>query len=193
MDARRILVAVALVILSALAITFSAFSTRDHRTIVSSIDWVILWRLFHYQFFFIYLSLGIPIRFFAARTFGAASLCKKSFSVAVASLVSSVFSTWLPIVPILGVGVPLAYLGKADVGNSFLIGVPLVAISMGIETALLDAVLFRLLLKESAKGAIYALLIANIFNASIALALGLAWAFHHLPIFEATVNGCCSP
>jgi hypothetical protein len=119
--------------------------------IVPTIDWVVIWRLFHYQFFFIYLSLGIPIRFLAVRAFGAASLCKKSFSVVVASLVSSVFSTWLPIVPILGVGVPLAYLGKADVGNSFLIGVPLVAISMGIETALLDAVLFRMLLKESGR------------------------------------------
>jgi hypothetical protein len=80
----------------------------------------------------------------------------------------------------------LAYLGKADVGNSFLIGVPLVAISMGIETALLDAVLFRMLLKESGRKQFVPLLIANVFNASIALALGLTWAFHHLPVFEAS-------
>jgi hypothetical protein len=135
----------------------------------------------------------IPDRFVAARTFGAASLRKKSLSVVVVSLVSSVFSTWLPIVPILGVGVIEACLGTAAVADSFLIVVPLVAIAMGIETAFIDTMLFRMLLKESGKEAIYALLIANIFNASIALALGLAWAFHHLPIFEATVNGSCSP
>ncbi len=84
-------------------------------------------------------------------------------------LASSVFSTWLPIVPILGVGLPLGLLGKVAVGESFLIGVPLVAISMGVETALLDAVLFRMLLKESGKKRFMPLLIANILNASIAL------------------------
>jgi len=59
---------------------------------------------------------------------------------------------------------------------------------MGIETALLDAVLFRMLLKEFGKKRFMTLLIANILNASIALALGLAWAFHHMPIFLATAD-----
>lgn len=40
---------------------------------------------------------------------------------------------------------------------------------MGVETALLDAVLFRMLLKESGKKRFMPLLIANILNASIAL------------------------
>lgn len=155
----------------------------------SRIDWVVMWKLFHYQFFCIYLSLGIPIRFIAAQTFRAASSRKTSLSVVVASLASSVLSTWLPIVPVLGVGLPLGLLGKVAVGESSLIGVPLVATSMGIETALLDAVLFRMLLKESGKKRFMPLLIANILNASIALALGLAWALHHMPIFLATANG----
>ena len=154
----------------------------------SRIDWVVMWKLFHYQFFCIYLSLGIPIRFVAARTFGAASSRKTSLSVVVASLASSVFSTWLPIVPILGVGLPLGLLGKVAVGESFLIGVPLVAIAIDIETALLDAVLFRMLLKEPSKKRFVPLLIANILNASIALALGVAWAFHHMPIFLTTAD-----
>jgi hypothetical protein len=153
-----------------------------------TIDWTVMWKLFHYQFFCIYLSIGIPIRFVAARTFGAPSSRKTSLIVVVASLTSSVFSTWLPIVPILGVGLPLGLLEKVAVGESFLIGVPLVAISMGIETALLDAVLFRMLLKESGKKRFTPLLIANILNASIALALGLAWAFHHMPTFLATAG-----
>jgi hypothetical protein len=53
---------------------------------------------------------------------------------------------------------------------------------MGIETAFLDAVLFRKLLKESVKKRSVSLLIANILNASIALALGLAWAFICQPL-----------
>ena len=101
----------------------------------------------------------------------------------VASFASSVFGTWLPIAPILGVGLRLGFLGRTAVGESVPIGVPLVAISMGIETALLDAMLFRMWLKESVKKRSVSLLIANILNASIALALGLAWAFHHLPTF----------
>src|SRR5438874_1452672 len=111
-----------------------------------------------------------------------------TLSIVVASFASSIFSTWLPIAPILGVGLPLGLLGRTAVGESLLIGVPLVAISMGIETAFLDAVLFRLLLKESVKKRFVSLLIANILNASIALALGLAWAFRHLPIFVANAD-----
>jgi hypothetical protein len=57
---------------------------------------------------------------------------------------------------------------------------------MGIETALLDAVLFCMLLKESGRKQFVPLLIANVFNVSISLALGLTWAFHHLPVFEAS-------
>jgi hypothetical protein len=154
----------------------------------SRIDWVVMWKLFHYQFFWIYLALGIPIRFGAARSFGAPSGGKTSLAVVVASLASAIFSTWLPIVPILGVGLPLGLLGKVAVGESLLIGAPLVAISIGIETAFLDAVLFRVLLKESEKKRFVSLLIANVLNASIALALGLAWAFHHMPIFLATAS-----
>jgi hypothetical protein len=153
------------------------------------IDWVVMWKWYHFQFFWIYLVLGIPIRFVAARRFGAAFAPKTSLSVVVASFASSIFSTWLPIAPIFGVGLPLGLLGRAAISESVLIGVPLVAISMGIETAFLDAVLFRVLLKESVKKQFVSLLVANILNASIALALGLAWAFHHLPIVVATANG----
>jgi hypothetical protein len=155
----------------------------------SRVDWVVMWKLFHDQFFWIYLAVGIPIRFVAARRFGAASTRETSLSVVAASVASSIFSTWLPIVPILGVGLPLGILGKVAVGESLLIGVPLVAVSMGIETAFLDALLFRVLLKNSGNKRFVPLLIANILNASIALALGLAWAFHHMPIFLATADG----
>jgi hypothetical protein len=150
------------------------------------IDWVVMWKWCHFQFFWIYLVLGIPIRFVAARRFGTAFAPKTTLSVVVASFASSIFSTWLPIAPIFGVGLLLGLLERAAISESLLIGVPLVAISMGIETAILDAVLFRALLKESVKKQFASLLVANILNASIALALGLTWAFHHLPIVVAT-------
>lgn len=156
--------------------------------ISSRIDWLVMWKLFHIQFFWIYLALGTPIRFVAARRFGAVSMRRTSLSVAAASFASSVFSIWLPIAPILLVGVPLGLLDKTAVGESLLIGLPLVAISMGIETALLDALLFRLLLEQPVKKRFVSLLIANILNASIALVLGLAWVSHDLPIFVASVD-----
>ena len=156
---------------------------------VSTVDWIVMWKLFQYQFFGIYLALGIPIRFVGIRHSGAVSAGRTSLSIVVASLASASFSTWLPVLPMICV-VVLDLAAGHSIGNSLLIGVPLVAISMGIETAFLDAVLLRVLLKESAKKRFGALLIANILNASIALALGLAWAFHHLPIFLATADSC---
>src|SRR5438876_10248044 len=55
----------------------------------SRIDWVVMWKLFHVQFFWIYLALGVPIRFVAARRFRAASTCKTTLSIVVASFASS--------------------------------------------------------------------------------------------------------
>jgi len=72
--------------------------------------------------------------------------------------------------------------------ESLLIGVPLVAVSMGIETAIVDAVLMRSLLTYSANPQTVPLFITNLLNATIALALGLTWAFHHLPIFIASLE-----
>ncbi len=155
----------------------------------SRIDWVVMWKLFHVQFFWIYLALGVPIRFVAARRFRAASTCKTTLSIVVASFASSIFSTWLPIAPILGVGLPLGLLGRTAVGESLLIGVPLVAISMGIETAFLDAALYRLLLKESVKKRFVSLLIANWHGHSVICRslsptriVGVNRRFHHLPL-----------
>ena len=108
-----------------------------------------------------------------------------------ASFASSLLCTWVPIVPI--VCGALLILAAGDVaghviGGSLWIGVPLIAVSMGIETAFLDAVLWRWLFRESAKKGFVRLLITNVLNASIALALALTWAFRHLPLFIATLD-----
>jgi hypothetical protein len=152
----------------------------------SKIDWVVMWKWYHDQFFLVYLALGIPLRFAAARRFGGSG-SRKSLSVVLASFASSIFSTWLPVIPIICVAA-LDFAAGDSAGESLLVGVPLVAFSMGIETALLDAALFRVLSKESVKNRFASLLIANILNASIALALGLAWAFHHPPIVVAAAD-----
>jgi hypothetical protein len=113
--------------------------------------------------------------------------------IVVSSFASSLLCTWFPIVPIISGAVLILAAGGAAghaAGESLPIGVPLVAVSMGMETAFVDAVLMRWLLKESAKQFVR-LLITNILNASIALALGLAWALHHLPLFIAALDNCC--
>ena len=114
---------------------------------------------------------------------------KTSLCALAASVTSSVFNTWVPILPIACV-VALDSIEGDAAGQSFFIGVPLVAVAMAIEGALVDAVLFRVLLKESVKKRFVSLLIANVLNSSIALALGLTWAFHHFRPIIATANSC---
>jgi len=83
---------------------------------------------------------------------------------------------------------PFVLAGARAVAESRLISVPIVAVAMGVESALLNAALFRVLLKQPVKGRFVSLLIASISNASIALALVLAWEFHHPTIFLAAAD-----
>lgn len=158
---------------------------------VSRIDWVVMWKLYHYQFFWIYLALGVPLRLILAGGFKPVLANKTSLYASVSSLASSLLSTWFPIVPIISGAVLMAAAGDLAgqaAGESLLFGVPLVAVSMAIETAFVDALLFRLFLKASVDRRFMTLFITNIMNAALALALALAWAFHHLPIFIAALD-----
>jgi hypothetical protein len=150
-----------------------------------------MWKLFHYHFFWIYLILGIPLRLVLVRGFNAVPASKTRLYVVISAFASSLMCTWFPIVPIIfGAALILAAGDAAGhaAGESLLIGVPLVAVSMGIETAFADAMLLRCLLREFVNRQFLRLLITNILNASIALAFGLAWAFKHLPIFVAALD-----
>jgi hypothetical protein len=151
----------------------------------SRIDWLVMWKLYHVQFFWIYLALAIPLRLFAVRSFGA-SMRTTSF-VIVASFLSSVFSTWLPVVPVICFA-PFVLAGARAVAESRLISVPIVAVAMGVETVFIETALFRVLLKQPVKGRFASLFIASISNAAIALALVLVWEFHHPTIFLAAAN-----
>jgi hypothetical protein len=156
--------------------------------IVSKIDWTVTWKLFHYQFCWIYLSVGVPIRLFFGRV-KAVSLSKAGLYAIASSSLASLVSTCLPVVPLVGGAILVSVAGHTS-SESILISAPIVAVSMGAETALVDAISFRVLLKGSVRVRFGALLIINILNATIALALGLAWAFRHMPIFIAALDSC---
>ncbi len=146
-----------------------------------------MWKLFHYEFCLIHLSVGVLIRLVFAERVRPASLGEASVYAIASSAVSALVSTWFPIVPILG-GAILIFIAGHSAGESILISAPIIAVSLGIETAVLDAMLFRLLLKGPVRGQFVAFLITNTLNAIIALALGLAWGFHHMPNFIAALR-----
>ena len=146
-----------------------------------------MWKLFHYQFCWIYLGLGVLIRLIFAKRVSTAALGRMSLYAVASSSVASLASTWFPVVPITVDAIPINVGGHAA-GESILISAPVVAISLGVQAAFVDATLFRLLLQDSANGRLGAIFITNILNATVALALGLAWAFHHMPSFIAALD-----
>lgn len=166
-----------------------ALISSEEGMIVSKIDWTVMWKLFHYQFCWIYLIVGVPIRLFFAWRVKAVSLGKASLYAVASSSLASLVGTWLPVLPLAGGAILISVAGHTA-SESTLISVPIVAVSMGVETALVDAIFFRVLLKGFVRERPGALLIANILNATVALALGLAWAFRHMPIFIATLDNC---
>jgi hypothetical protein len=166
-----------------------ALVSSEEGMIVSKLDWTVMWKLFHYQFCWIYLSVGVPIRLFFVRRVKAVSLGKACLYASASSSLAALVSTWLPVVPLVGGAILISFAGHTA-GESILISAPIVAVSMGVETGLVDAIFFRVLLKGSVRVRFRAFLIINILNATIALALGLAWAFRHMPIFIAALDSC---
>ena len=133
------------------------------------------------------MVVGVPIKFLLAR-WGKTTSATKAGSYAIASsVVVSTLSTWFPVIPLAG-GLILVNLFSSESNPAY--PVPMVAVLMGVETAFLDAIFVRLLLKGSARVGFMALLVANVLNAAIALALGLAWAHRHMPIFIAALDNC---
>jgi hypothetical protein len=153
----------------------------------SNVDWTILWKLHHLRFFWIYLTLGIPLKGLLAWHLEAGSAVKTSASAVLSSFASSVASTWFPILPI-ACTLMLNGLVGGTAGQSLFVSLPIVALAMGIEAAFLDWVLFRVLMKESVKRQFVWVLIANVLNASIALGIGLAWVAHHPTMMIATLT-----
>lgn len=150
----------------------------------SGIDWLVTWKLFHWEFCWIYLALGIPIRLILTRGFET-TMQRKILYLAVCNIILSLASTWFPVVPVIAGALLLA---GHTFGLSLLISAPVVAVALAIETSVIDAILLRPLLKSSVRPRLAALLVANLVNATLALTLGLFWALRHMPIFEAALN-----
>lgn len=144
------------------------------------IDWTMMWKLFHAQFFWTYLAVGVLIRITSAVWLKTASPVRASLYAVVSSFVAALLSTWFPVVAIIG-GLILVNTAGDAAGYSLPITVPVVTVSLGLEAAAVDAILFRLLLKKSAKGRLGALLIINLLNAVAALAILLMWVLRHRP------------
>ncbi len=149
-----------------------------------------MWKFFHYQFCWIYLSIGVLMRLFLARRLKGISLGKAGFYAITSSLLASFLSTWFPVIPLAG-GAILVNIAGYAASESTLITVPMVAVLTGLESALVEAAFVRVLLKGSSRVRFRALLVLNTLNATVALALGLAWAFGHMPTFIATLDNRC--
>jgi hypothetical protein len=144
--------------------------------IFSGVDWTILWKLHHILFFWIYFAVGIAVKALLGWRVGVGSGPRTSGFAILASVVSSASNTWFPILPLFCAFILINFAGHAAGEN---LSVPLVAVSMGAQAALLGWVLFRVVMKKPVKGRGAWVLVANLMHASIALGLGLAWAVHH--------------
>jgi hypothetical protein len=154
----------------------------------SGVDWTILWKLHHVLFFWIYFTVGIPIKAILAWRVGVSSTARTSGFAMLASVVSSGFNTWFPILPIFCAFILISLAGYAS--ENFFTSLPLVALTMGAEGALLDWALVRIIVRKSVKGRVAWVLVANVLNASIALALGLTWVVHHPTMMIAAARRC---
>jgi hypothetical protein len=144
---------------------------------LSGVDWTILWKFYHLWFFWIYLTVGIPIKVLLAWRLETGSAAKTAAFALLASLASSACNTWFPILPVT-CGLIVDSFARHVVGQS-LLTVPVVAVTMGIEAASLDYLLVRIFMKRSAKRRFMWVLVANVLSASIALGFGFAWVSHH--------------
>jgi hypothetical protein len=150
--------------------------------IFSGVDWTILWKLHHVLFFWIYFAVGIPMKALLGWRVGVGSAARTSGFATLASVISSAFNTWFPILPLFCAVILIRH---ASDGN---LSVPLVAVTMGAEAALLDWILFRLVMKKSVKGRAGWILVTNLVHAAIALSLGFVWVLHHPTMMIATAN-----
>jgi hypothetical protein len=154
----------------------------------SRVDWTILWKFHHTLFFWIYLTLGVPIKALLAWRVGVRSTAKTSEFALLASVASAGLNTWFPVLPVFCAFILINLVGYVA-SESLFTSVPLVAVTMGAEAALLDWLLFRVIMKKSVKGRVVWVLIANLLHASIALSLGLVWVVHHPTMMIAAASG----
>ncbi|HEY6180981.1 MAG TPA: hypothetical protein VIW67_01985 [Terriglobales bacterium] len=142
------------------------------------IDWFMMWKWYHFKFFWIVLAVGVLFRIVVVRRYELAAWNKtRLFSIA-ASVVSATCTTWLPILPVLAF-IPLTIAIGDLAASSLFVAAPLIAVSTAVQSAFMDWVLLRLFLKAPPRTSFAVLFIASLLIVSIALSLVLGWAFHH--------------
>jgi hypothetical protein len=147
----------------------------------STIDWLKLWKLHHYQFFWLYLLIGVPLRLLTAQQlFQHAQRARVTVSMFIASIGSALSSTWFPIVPILTL-CPLYIAGAHWVSDSLVISTALTSLTIAVQTAAIDKLTFQVLLKRSVNREFVWVLASNLLNSSVALVAVIAWQYYYGP------------
>ena len=142
------------------------------------IDWFIMWKWYHFKFFWIVLVIGVLFRVIVLRRYELAVWSKTRLVSIAAGAISALCITWLPILPVL-VFIPLIIAIGGLAASSLFVAAPLIAVSAAIQIALIDRVLLKLFLKTPPKTSLSLLFVVNLIIVSIALSLVLGWAFYH--------------
>ena len=153
----------------------------------SGVEWTILWKLHHLRFFWIYFIFAVPLKGALTWHIGVGSTVRKGACAVLSSFASAVLNVWFPILPIVSALLLNRLIGAAA-GHSLLVSLSVVALSMGAEAALLDWLLFRIWMKASVNPRLVSVLIANMLNAAVALAVGLTWVVPHPTMMTAAAT-----
>jgi len=143
--------------------------------------------MYHYpHFFWVYVLCGLPLRMLAVRRSGAV-LPKRAWLVSSAASVIFVFCVPFAALPAflvvaLGAGNHAMY--------SLLMGLPIAA-SVGAAAAMVDAVLFRVVLRETVNRKTLLLLFGtNALNVSVAIGGVLGWMAVYPARVVAALGSC---
>ena len=161
---------------------------RWNMTIFRQVDWFILWKFFHFQFFIIYLIFGILLRVFHWVREERVLVVRKGLYVITSSLATALLNTWLPVLPVI-CGLVVMWIARDATGKTSLSSVVVVAASMGLQAAGIEQFIARFILKRPVKKEFLRCLVMNLIDASVALVVGLMWSFHHLPNMIAALEG----
>jgi hypothetical protein len=144
----------------------------------NNLDWTILWKFYHFRFFWTYLGLGIGIKGLFAWRFEIGSPAKMSAFAILASLTSSALNTWFPVVPLAGALILECVAGDATARPIFT-SVPVVALAMSVEGTFLDWVLVRVFIRSFPKRRLAWVFVLSLLNSSLSILLVLVWVAHH--------------
>lgn len=149
------------------------------------VDWLVVWKIYHYPYFFwSYSVLSLAIRFAALRLLNSAAPTKTWFLSSTASLF---IVPAVPFIVLPAFALAMA-VGKVAV-YSLLMALPIV-LSVGLFGGLIDGILLRLLLGQAVgRRRMWVLFGTNLLVAVLAVGTVVALMLAHPPRIIATVDG----